>query len=47
MERLVTWSTYKMEHSFIFTGGLIMISNKPLADLPELNAVPAHPGEYQ
>src|SRR5262249_17086040 len=23
------------EHSFIFTGGIIMIANKPLADLPE------------
>jgi hypothetical protein len=39
VERLVTWSTYKMEHSFIFTGGIIMISNRPLADLPELQAV--------
>jgi hypothetical protein len=39
MERVVTWSTYKMEHSFIFTGGVIMIANKPLADLPELQAL--------
>jgi hypothetical protein len=38
-ERLVTWTTYKLEHSFYFTGGIIMISNRPLADLPELNAV--------
>jgi hypothetical protein len=38
-ERLVTWSTYKMEHSFVFTGGVIMISNRPMADMPELQAV--------
>jgi hypothetical protein len=39
MERLVTWTTYKMKHSFIFTGGIIMIGNRPLGDLPELNSV--------
>jgi hypothetical protein len=39
LERLVTWTTYKMEHSFIFTGGIIMIGNKPFGDLPELNAI--------
>jgi len=39
MERLVTWTTYRMEHSFIFSGGIILIGNRPLADLPELNAV--------
>ena len=39
MERPVTWSTYKMEHSFIFTGGIIMIANRPLDDLPELRAL--------
>ncbi|WP_165253477.1 hypothetical protein [Paludisphaera soli] len=39
MERTVTWSTYKMEHSFVFTGGVIMIANKPLGDLPELQAL--------
>jgi hypothetical protein len=38
-ERLVTWSTYRMEHSCLFTGKIIMIANKPLADLPELNAI--------
>lgn len=38
-ERLVTWTTHRMEHSFYFTGGIIMISNRPLADLPELRAV--------
>jgi hypothetical protein len=39
MERMVTWSTYRMEHSFIFTGGIIMTANKPLGDLPELQAL--------
>jgi hypothetical protein len=39
IERLVTWTTFRMLHSFIFTGGIIMISNRPLHDLPELNAV--------
>ena len=39
MERTVTWSTFKMEHSFVFTGGIIMIANKPLGDLPELQAL--------
>lgn len=39
MERPVTWSTYKKEHTFIFTGGIILISNRPLADLPELQAL--------
>jgi hypothetical protein len=39
MERLVTWSTYKHEHSFVFTGGIIMLSNVPLHDLPQLNAI--------
>ncbi len=38
-ERLVTWSTYRMEHSTIFTGGIIMTANRPLPDLPELEAV--------
>jgi hypothetical protein len=39
MERPVTWSTYRMEHSFIFTGGIIMIANRPVDDVPELNAI--------
>jgi hypothetical protein len=38
-ERLVTWTTYKMEHSFIFTGGLIMTANRPFPELPELDAI--------
>jgi hypothetical protein len=39
MERVVTWTTYAKEHSFIFTGGVVMIANRPLGDVPELNAV--------
>jgi hypothetical protein len=39
MERTVTWSTWVMEHAFVFTGGIIMIANRPLADLPELQAL--------
>ena len=42
MERPVTWSTHLMEHSFIFTGGVIMTSNRPMYDLPELGAVKTH-----
>jgi hypothetical protein len=38
-ERLVTWTTHRAEHSFLFTGGVILISNRPLADLPELRAM--------
>lgn len=38
-ERLITWSTQVMEHSFIFTGGLIMTANRPFPDVPELHAV--------
>lgn len=39
MERLVTWTTYKQEHSFVFTGGIIMLSNIPLHDLPQVHAI--------
>ena len=38
-ERPVTWTTFKMEHNFFFTGGIIMISNRPMHDMPELNAI--------
>ena len=38
-ERLVTWTTYAMEHQFVFTGGLIMTANRPFPDIPELDAV--------
>ncbi len=39
MERPVTWSTWRHEHQFVFTGGIIMIANRPLDDLPELMAL--------
>lgn len=38
-ERRVTWTTYKMEHSFVFTGGIVMTANRPFPDRPELEAV--------
>ncbi len=38
-ERLVTWSTWRSEHSFYFTGGIILTANRPLDDVPELHAV--------
>ena len=39
VERLITWTTNNLEHSFIFTGGLIMTGNRPFPDVPELEAV--------
>jgi hypothetical protein len=39
MEREVTWITFRGEHRFIFTGGIIMTGNRPLPDLPELDAL--------
>lgn len=39
-DRLVTWTTAKEgSERFTFRGGLILISNRPLADLPELRAL--------
>src|SRR5260221_1664299 len=38
-ERQVTWTTYRMEHCFIFTGSIIMTANRPFPDVPELDAV--------
>ncbi len=39
-ERVVTWTTATDgPMRFVFRGGLIMISNRPLADLPELRAL--------
>lgn len=39
-ERIVTWTTATGgQMRFAFRGGLIMISNRPLADLPELRAL--------
>ena len=39
LERLVTWTTYKKDLAFIFTGGVIVIGNRPIDDAPELRAV--------
>lgn len=39
LERLVTWSTHRMVHEFIFTGGIIMTANRPFPELPELEAI--------
>jgi hypothetical protein len=39
-ERRITWTTASDgAQEFIFRGGLILISNRPLADLPELRAM--------
>ena len=38
-KRLVTWATARGVESFVFNGGLIMLSNRPLDDLPELRAI--------
>jgi len=38
-ERLITWSTHKMRLETLFTGGIIVISNRQLVDLPELQAL--------
>jgi hypothetical protein len=38
-ERLVTWTTYRTELQFVFTGGIIMTANRPLPAVPELDAV--------
>ncbi len=38
-DRKITWTTAKGAPHVIFRGGIIMISNRPLADLPELRAL--------
>jgi hypothetical protein len=38
-EREVTWTTADRESRIVFSGGLIMLANRPLADLPELRAL--------
>jgi hypothetical protein len=39
-ERVITWTTASDgAQRFVFRGGLVMISNRPLADLPELRAL--------
>jgi hypothetical protein len=38
-DREVTWTTGQGESRFIFRGAIIMLGNRPLADLPELRAL--------
>jgi len=38
-ERVVNWTTGDGEMRFEFRGGIIMLANRPLADLPELRAL--------
>jgi hypothetical protein len=37
--RVVTWRSHKTDLRCHFEGGVIIISNRPLADLPEVNAI--------
>jgi hypothetical protein len=39
LERVTTWETHKEKRSVVFVGGIIMIGNRPLDDLPELQAL--------
>jgi hypothetical protein len=38
-ERVVTWTTSAGEQRLTFRGGIIMLANRPLGDLPELRAL--------
>jgi hypothetical protein len=38
-KRTITWATAKGVESIVFSGGIIMLSNRPLDDLPELKAI--------
>jgi hypothetical protein len=38
-ERIVTWTTSEKEIRFAFRGGIIMLANRGLEDLPELRAL--------
>ncbi len=39
MERIVTWTTHRMEHSMVFTGGLVIVANKEPPQNPEWDAI--------
>ena len=39
MEREISWTAYRTDIRFMFTGGIILIANKRLEDLPELAAL--------
>jgi hypothetical protein len=38
-QRVITWNSFRTALRCQFEGGIIIISNRPLADLPELNAI--------
>lgn len=38
-ERVVCWQTGKEQDEFVFTGGVILVANRGLDDIPELRAV--------
>ena len=38
-KRTITWATARGVESIVFSGGIIMLSNRPLDDLPELRAI--------
>ncbi len=39
MVRLVTWNAHGKQGDFYFTGGIIILANRPFHDIPELQAV--------
>jgi hypothetical protein len=39
MERDISWTAYNTDIRFVFTGGIILIANKKIDDLPELSAL--------
>ena len=39
LKRVVTWATARGVESIVFSGGIVMLSNRPLDDLPELRAI--------
>jgi hypothetical protein len=39
LERPVTWTTFRGDLEFVFIGGIILIGNRPIDDVPELRAV--------
>jgi hypothetical protein len=38
-ERLIVWHTAHLRDEFIFTGGVILVANCPLDEIPELRAI--------
>jgi hypothetical protein len=39
LKREVTWAAFKTDIRFVFTGGIILVANRPLEDQPELAAL--------